>query len=133
MQFKKLAPLMGGLLVMSVGLAACGQTKTKTKQTTSTATKVAKATKQTVTTADVKNAKKLLINQKKWRYNAKNKVYYQVGVKYGTKTSSSTYESMGILFRPSMSRQRLVVRRRIPSLLIIRPRLKGIPPRRRQS
>lgn len=31
MQFKKLAPLMGGLLVMSVGLAACGQTKTKTK------------------------------------------------------------------------------------------------------
>lgn len=96
MQFKRIAPLMGGLLVVSVGLAACGQTKTQTKQTTSTATKVAKATKQTVTTADVKNAKKLLINQKKWRYNAKNKVYYQVGVKYGTKTTSSTYESMGI-------------------------------------
>ncbi|ARO09541.1 subtype A tannase [Lactiplantibacillus plantarum] len=96
MQFRKIVPLMSGLLVMSVGLAACGHSETKTKHPTSTVAKVAKATKQTVTKADVKNAKKLLINQKQWHYNATNKVYYQVGVKYGTKTTSSTYESMGI-------------------------------------
>lgn len=96
MSFKKVLPLMSGLLIISVGLGACGQATTKTKHKTSTAAQVAKATKQTVTKADVTNAKKLLINHKKWRYNATNKVYYQVGIKYGTKTTSSTYESMGI-------------------------------------
>ncbi|KLD57386.1 hypothetical protein WP50_34225 [Lactiplantibacillus plantarum] len=48
MQFRKIVPLMSGLLVMSVGLAACGHSETKTKHPTSTVAKVAKATKQTV-------------------------------------------------------------------------------------
>ncbi|WP_233449154.1 subtype A tannase [Levilactobacillus suantsaii] len=94
MKLKKILPVMGCVLATSVLLVACGQSKT-TKHT-STADKVAKATKQKVTQADVTNAKKLLLNQKKWRYNAKNKAYYQVGIKYGTKTKSKTYESMGI-------------------------------------
>ncbi|VDG20441.1 Esterase/lipase [Lactobacillus zymae] [Lactiplantibacillus mudanjiangensis] len=95
MKLKQVLPLAGCLLATTALMSACSQTKTTSKQT-STAAKVAKATKQTVTKTDVTNAKKLLINQHKWRYNAKHKVYYQVGIKYGTKTTSKTYESMGI-------------------------------------
>ncbi len=42
MQFRKIVPLMSGLLVMSVGLAACGHSETKTKHPTSTVAKVLK-------------------------------------------------------------------------------------------
>lgn len=85
MKFKKLATLLGVGLCL-VGLAGCSSTKSE----------VAKNTKYTVTKSDVSNAKKLLINQSKWKYNAKNKVYYQVGIKYGTKIKSTKYETMGI-------------------------------------
>lgn len=60
----------------------------------------ASSTTSSTTTEAISNAKKLLISNKKWKYNATNKVYYQVGIKYGTKTTSSKYESMGI-FIPS--------------------------------
>ncbi|KLD57385.1 hypothetical protein WP50_34220 [Lactiplantibacillus plantarum] len=48
MQFRKIVPLMSGLLLMSVVLAACGPSGTTTTHLTSTVAKVAKATKQTV-------------------------------------------------------------------------------------
>ncbi|WP_048000607.1 subtype A tannase [Lactiplantibacillus herbarum] len=96
MKLKHFLPLAGCLLATTALMTACSQSSKTTTKHQSTAAKVAKATKQTVTKDDVTNAKKLLINPKKWRYNATNKVYYQVGIKYGTKTTSKTYESMGI-------------------------------------
>lgn len=93
MHLKQILPVAGCVILSTTLLAACSQQKTTTK---STAEKIEAATARKVTTADVTNAKKLLINHSKWRYNQKNKVYYQVGIKYGTKTTSKTYESMGI-------------------------------------
>lgn len=72
-----------------------GCTNKSNTSSNSKSAKVVKIANYKVTQKDVANAKKLLINSSKWRYNAKNKVYYQVGIKYGTKTKSS-YESMGI-------------------------------------
>jgi len=90
---RKLILIVSGLLILLGTASACGRTQTQ-QQTTQQ--KVAKATKLDVTKKDVNNAKKLLLNTSKWRYNAKQKVYYQVGISYGTKTTSKTYESMGI-------------------------------------
>lgn len=86
--------LVSGLFILLIAATACTQKKVQHKQTTQQ--KVAKATKLSVTKRDVANAKKLLLKTSQWRYNAKHKVYYQVGVRYGTKTTSKTYESMGI-------------------------------------
>lgn len=91
----KAIPIISGLLILLVTTTACARTASHTKKQT-TQQKVTKATKLSVTKRDVSNAKKLLLKTSKWRYNAKHQVYYQVGVRYGTKTTSKTYESMGI-------------------------------------
>ncbi|RXI77035.1 tannase [Levilactobacillus suantsaii] len=95
MKLKKILPVMGSLLAGGVLLAAYRKSKLATNPT-DTPERVAKTTKQMVTEADVANAQQLLLDPNNWHYNAQNKVYYQVGIKYGTKTSSRIYESMGI-------------------------------------
>lgn len=99
MTSKKVLSLTACLLIAAGLLTACSSkstTKSSKSSTTSSAVKLKQATTRKVTKTDVTNAKKLLISTSKWRYNSTNKVYYQVGIKYGTHTTSSTYESMGI-------------------------------------
>ncbi len=91
MRPKRVLTILGCVSAVALVLTACGSTK----KTSSTTKAPVTTTSQKVTKSDVSNAKQLLISNKKWKYNAKNKVYYQVGLKYGTKTKS-TYESMGI-------------------------------------
>lgn len=82
--------------LISLSLLAACQSSGSAKSHASTASKSEIVqTGYRVGRKDVANAKKLLINSRKWHYNAKNKVYYQVKIKYGTKTKSN-YESMGI-------------------------------------
>ena len=97
MKGKRRVILLGGMVLTSLTLLTACQTSATNNNSSSANTSkvVAKATKYQVSNSDISNAKKLLINLSKWHYNAKNKVYYQVNVKYGTKTKSS-YESMGI-------------------------------------
>ena len=97
MKGKRRVILLGGMVLTSLTLLTACQTSATNNNSSSANTSkvVAKATKYQVSNSDISNAKKLLINSSKWHYNAKNKVYYQVNVKYGTKTKSS-YESMGI-------------------------------------
>lgn len=99
MTSKKVLSLTACLLIAAGLLTACSSTsttKSSKSSTTNSAVKLKQATTRKVTKTDVTNAKKLLISTSKWRYNSTNKVYYQVGIKYGTHTTSSTYESMGI-------------------------------------
>lgn len=94
MKGKRRVILLGGMVLTSLTLLTACQTSATNNNSSSANTSkvVAKATKYQVSNSDISNAKKLLINLSKWHYNAKNKVYYQVNVKYGTKTKSS-YES----------------------------------------
>lgn len=95
----KSALFLSGVAIASLTLLTACRTNAAQSNSSSSDTNISKVAAKTanyqVTSSDIKNAKKLLINSSKWHYNTKNKVYYQVKVKYGTKTKSS-YESMGI-------------------------------------
>lgn len=86
MHHKKLLSIIGIFIAAFIFLTAC--TTKDNAATTSSNT--------TTSESAINNAKQLLISSKEWKYNATNKVYYQVGIKYGTKTTSTKYESMGI-------------------------------------
>lgn len=75
---------LGGL-----GLSGCSSSGTDTDASGSSASSAA----ANVTTAF---SSKLAVSSKKWKYDSKNDVYYQLGLAYCTNPVADDYESMGI-------------------------------------
>lgn len=87
MKFKKIVSMLTVLLSLTMVISGCSSTSTSKKSsTTSLASQV----------SNPSNISQLSLNNKKWKYDTTNDVYYQIGISYCTKKAKKGYEELAI-------------------------------------